>query len=98
MTAGREPAGAPVGGQVLIFEGRLSESDFYSGHPALDFSTFVPRQPTTPVFAAGDGVVFDVGEHSSGAFFVKIRHAVEGMNDYLWNRLRDLLVYTANSC
>lgn len=84
VTFGQEPAGAPVGGHVLLYDGTLSRVDYYSGHPAFDFSTFVRRQPTTPVFAAGDGVVFDVGIHwASGAYYVKIKHTIAGVGDYL---------------
>ncbi len=80
---GREPAEPPIGGSVLMFDGQLSGGDYYSGHPAYDFSTFIPRQPATPVFAAADGVVYDVGQHSSGALFVKLVHAVPDVGDFL---------------
>jgi len=77
VVAGREPAEPPVSGYVLPFTGQLSPQDSYSGHPAFDFSTFVPRQPSTPVFAAADGVVAEAGEDpSSGALFVKLIHTV----------------------
>jgi len=77
VVAGREPAEPPVSGYVLAFTGQLGPQDSYSGHPAFDFSTFVPRQPTTPVFAAADGVVAEAGEDpSSGALFVKLIHTV----------------------
>ncbi|MBK8985461.1 MAG: peptidoglycan DD-metalloendopeptidase family protein [Chloroflexi bacterium] len=74
---GREPAEPPVGRFMLLFNGQLSNQDSYSGHPGYDFSTFVVRQPGTPVFAAADGVVAEAGEDSSsGALFVKLIHTV----------------------
>ena len=77
VVAGREPAEPPVSGFVLPFTGQISPQDSYSGHPAFDFSTFVPRQPSTPVFAAAPGVVAEAGEDpSSGALFVKLIHTV----------------------
>ncbi|MCI0394513.1 MAG: peptidoglycan DD-metalloendopeptidase family protein [Chloroflexi bacterium] len=83
VTFGREPAETPVAQNILLYNGALSSGDNYSGHPAYDFSTFVYRQPTTPVLAAADGVVYDVGEHSSGALFIKIRHTVPDTGDFL---------------
>lgn len=82
VTFGREPAQAPVGQHILLFDGRLSDHDHYSGHPAYDFSTFVPRQPTTPVFAAAEGTVADVGQHASGALYVKLVHAVPDVGNF----------------
>ena len=77
VVAGREPAELPVGRGLLPFTGQLNAEDSYSGHPGFDFSTFVPRQPSTPVFAAADGVVAEAGtDPSSGALFVKLIHAV----------------------
>jgi murein DD-endopeptidase MepM/ murein hydrolase activator NlpD len=84
VTAGREPADPPIGDDILIFDGTLSGNDNYSGHPAIDFSPFIPRTPTTPVFAAADGQVYDVGIHAaSGAYYVKIKHTVVGVGDFL---------------
>ncbi len=83
VTAGREPADPPIGDNVLIFDGTLSGNDNYSGHPAIDFSPFIPRTPTTPVFAAADGQVVDVNIHAaSGAYYVKIKHTVVGVGDF----------------
>jgi murein DD-endopeptidase MepM/ murein hydrolase activator NlpD len=77
VVAGREPAEPLVGRNMLLFNGQISAQDSYSGHPGYDFSTFTPRQPTTPVFAAADGVVAEAGEDpSSGALFVKLIHVV----------------------
>lgn len=73
---GREPIVAPFGGAILLFNGLLSENDYYSGHPAYDFSPSPPRQATTPVFAAADGLVSEVGTHSSGALFVRLLHVL----------------------
>jgi len=80
---GREPAAAPIGGSILIFDGSTSAVDNYSGHPALDFAPFVRREPTTPAFAAADGIIAAVGEHSSGALFVKIVHTVPGIGNFM---------------
>ncbi len=83
IPGGQEPAEDPVGGQILLYTGQLSPYDNYSGHPALDFSTFVRRQPTTPVFAAADGVITAAGEHSSsGALFVRLKHSVPEAGDF----------------
>jgi murein DD-endopeptidase MepM/ murein hydrolase activator NlpD len=79
---GREPAQPPIGGAILIFDGTLSDFDNYSGHPAYDYAPFVRRQPTTPLFAAADGVIHSVGEHSSGALYVKIVHTVPGIGNF----------------
>jgi murein DD-endopeptidase MepM/ murein hydrolase activator NlpD len=80
---GREPAAAPIGGSILIFDGSASDFDNYSGHPALDYAPFVRREPTTPVFAAADGVIAAVSEHSSGALFVKLVHTVPGIGNFM---------------
>jgi murein DD-endopeptidase MepM/ murein hydrolase activator NlpD len=83
VTAGREPADPPIGDDILIFDGTLSGNDNYSGHPAIDFAPFIPRTPTTPVFAAADGQVVDVNIHTaSGAYYVKIKHTVVGVGDF----------------
>lgn len=79
---GREPADPPEAERVLRYDGQLSERDYYSGHPAYDYSTYVPRTPTTPVFAAAYGVVQSVGECCGGALVVRILHEVEGVGDY----------------
>lgn len=79
---GREPSEPPIGKHVLAFDGVLSETYGYSGHPAYDFSTFEYHQPTTPVFAAADGVVAFVGEGAGGALTVKLNHTVEGIGDF----------------
>ncbi len=76
---GREPAQPPIGGNLLLFDGTLSDFDYYSGHPGYDYSPYVRRQPTTPLFAAADGIIDSVGEHSSGALYVRIRHTVPGV-------------------
>ncbi len=83
VTAGREPFASPIGDRVVIFDGSASELDYYSGHPAYDFMPYVPRTPTTPVFAAADGLVIDVNIHAaSGAYYVKIKHSVVGVGDF----------------
>ncbi len=83
VTAGREPFDSPIGDRILIFDGSASEADYYSGHPAYDFMPYVPRTPTTPVFAAADGLVIDVNTHAaSGALYVKIKHSVVGVGDF----------------
>jgi len=83
VTAGREPFDTPIGDRILIFDGSASELDYYSGHPAYDFMPYVPRTPTTPVFAAADGLVMDVNTHAaSGALYVKIKHSVVGVGDF----------------
>jgi len=76
---GREPAAPPYGGSMLLFDGAVSDYDYYSGHPGYDYTPFVRRQPTTPLFAAADGVIDSAGEHSSGALFVRVRHTVPGV-------------------
>lgn len=84
ISGGLEPAEPPIGGHVLLYDGSLSKYDSYSGHPGLDFSTYEYRQPTTPVFAAADGIIHSVGEHgASGALFVKIKHTVPDVGDFL---------------
>ena len=80
---GEEPAEAPIGKNILLFDGSLNPYFSYSGHPGIDFSTFEYRQPTTPLFAAADGVIYAVGKHSSGALYVKIKHTVQGVGDFL---------------
>ncbi len=83
IPGGQEPAEEPIGKNILIYTGELSAYDNYSGHPALDYSTFVHRQPTTPVFAVADGVITSAGEHtSSGALFVRIKHTVPDFGDF----------------
>ncbi|MBI5564839.1 MAG: peptidoglycan DD-metalloendopeptidase family protein [Chloroflexi bacterium] len=83
VTAGREPFDTPIGDRILIFDGSASEADYYSGHPAYDFMPYVPRTPTTPVFAAAAGLVMDVNTHAaSGALYVKIKHSVVGIGDF----------------
>jgi murein DD-endopeptidase MepM/ murein hydrolase activator NlpD len=83
IPGGKEPAEPPIGKNILIFTGELSPLDNYSGHPALDYSTFVARQPTTPVFAVANGVVTSVGEHTaSGALFVRVKHVVPDVGDF----------------
>ncbi len=82
-SGGLEPAEVPVGKNIVPFDGLLNPYFSYSGHPALDYSTFEYRQPTTPVFAAADGVVFSVGTHgATGALYVKIKHTVQGVGDF----------------
>ncbi|RPI34707.1 MAG: DUF3048 domain-containing protein [Chloroflexota bacterium] len=84
IPGGQEPAESPIGDNVLLFDGSLSEFDAYSGHPGYDYSTYEYRTPSTPLFAAADGVIYAVGEHSaSGALFVKIVHNVPGVGDFL---------------
>ena len=80
---GEEPAEPPIGKNILLFDGSLNPYFSYSGHPGIDFSTYEYRQPTTPIFAAADGVIYAVGKHSSGALYVKIKHTVEGIGDFL---------------
>lgn len=82
IPGGKEPIEEPIGGFILLYTGELSNLDNYSGHPALDYSTFVRREPTTPVFAVADGVITSVGEHSSGALFVRIVHSVPGVGNF----------------
>ena len=79
-SGGKEPAEKPIAENIVPFDGLLNPYFSYSGHPALDFSTFVYRQPTTPIFAAADGVIAAVGTHgASGALYVKINHTVQGV-------------------
>jgi murein DD-endopeptidase MepM/ murein hydrolase activator NlpD len=80
---GEEPADPPIGKNILLFDGSLNPYFSYSGHPGIDFSTYEYRQPTTPIFAAADGVIYAVGKHSSGALYVKIKHTVQGIGDFL---------------
>jgi murein DD-endopeptidase MepM/ murein hydrolase activator NlpD len=81
---GREPSEPPFGGNILIFDGSIhpNASLNYSGHPGYDYSTFVRNTPTTPLFAAADGVIEFVGEGYAGALVVKIRHRVEGVGEF----------------
>lgn len=83
IPGGQEPAEEPIAKHILLFTGENSPYDNYSGHPALDYSTFVHRQPTTPVFAAADGVITSAGVHdASGALFVRVKHTVPGVGDF----------------
>ena len=83
IPGGQEPAEEPIGKNILLFTGENTPYDNYSGHPALDYSTYVHRQPTTPVFAVADGVITSAGEHTaSGALFVRVKHAVPGVGDF----------------
>jgi murein DD-endopeptidase MepM/ murein hydrolase activator NlpD len=78
---GKEPE--QFGGKVLMYDGSLRADIDYSGHPGYDFKTFAYRQPTTPVFAAADGVVEEVGVHgASGALYVRLVHHVTGVGDF----------------
>jgi len=80
---GNEPAEAPIAKNIVPFDGILNPYFSYSGHPALDFSTFVYRQPTTPVFAAADGIIAKVGTHgASGALYVKINHTIQNVGQF----------------
>jgi murein DD-endopeptidase MepM/ murein hydrolase activator NlpD len=84
VPGGQEPAEPPIGANILLFDGSISPNINYSGHPAYDYSTFVRRQPTTPLFAAADGVIHSVGIHgASGALYVKIVHTVPGAGEFL---------------
>lgn len=84
IPGGQEPCEQPIGEKVLLYEGTISDNDSYSGHPGYDFSTFEFHKATTPVFAAADGVIYAVGEHSaSGALFVEITHTVPGVGDFM---------------
>ncbi len=83
IPGGKEPKESPVGQNLLLFDGTLSPYEAYSGHPALDISTFVFREPTTPVFAAANGRIYAVGTHSSGALFVKLVHEVPGVGNFM---------------
>ncbi|HFC11720.1 MAG TPA: hypothetical protein ENJ56_02660, partial [Anaerolineae bacterium] len=83
VTQGREPAQAPVGGNMLLYDGSLVPTG-YSGHPAYDFSPSAPQAGITPLFAAADGVVESVGIHAaSGAYFVRILHTIPNEGNYL---------------
>lgn len=83
VTQGREPAAPPIGANMLRYDGSLVATG-YSGHPAYDYSPFVPRTATTPLFAAAEGVVESVGIHAaSGAYYVRIRHNVPNVGAYL---------------
>lgn len=93
---GREPAQHPIGDHLLLYDGALSDYDYYSGHPGYDYSPYVRRQPTTPLFAAADGVIDSVGEHSSGALFMRIRHQVPGVGSFrttYWHLHPDAFFY-----
>jgi murein DD-endopeptidase MepM/ murein hydrolase activator NlpD/pSer/pThr/pTyr-binding forkhead associated (FHA) protein len=84
VPGGQEPAEPPIGDNILLFDGSFGSNINYSGHPAYDYSTFVRRQPSTPLFAAADGVVHRVGLHgASGALFVKIVHKVPDVGNFL---------------
>lgn len=84
VTQGREPVTSPIGDAVLLYDGTLSQVDNYTGHPAYDFSTFEYMTPSTPVFAAADGVVFEAGEHAaSGALFVRLIHEIPDVGTYM---------------
>lgn len=81
---GLEPFESPAGGSLLLYDGTVSDHDYYSGHPGYDFMPFVRRTPTTPLFAAADGQVFDVGTSGSkSAHYVKLKHHVVGIGDFL---------------
>ncbi len=81
---GNEPGESPIGNNVLMFEGTLDPYFWYSGHPGYDYSTFEYMEPTTPLFAAADGTIYQVGLHgASGALYVKIKHHIEGVGTFL---------------
>ena len=83
VTQGGESAEPPVGGNMLLYTGELVSTS-YSGHPAYDFSPYIPRTATTPLFASADGTVHDVGIHAaSGAYYVRIRHTVPNAGDFI---------------
>lgn len=82
VPGGSEPAEKPIGENILLYDGSLSPYFAYSGHPAYDFSTFEPHKATTPVYAAADGLISDVGEHKSGALVVRITHQVAGVGTF----------------
>ncbi len=80
---GKESPDEPVAKHIMVYWGDNDPYLNYSGHPAMDFSTFVYMQPTTPVFAAADGVIEFVGIHkASGAYNIKIKHTVAGVGDF----------------
>jgi hypothetical protein len=83
LPGGEEPIDPPYVDSMVLFDGSTSQYDSYSGHPGLDFSTFAYQEPTTPVFAAADGEVWMVGIHKSGAYYVKIKHTVPNVGDFL---------------
>ncbi len=84
LPGGQEPAESPIGNNIVPFDGVLNPYFSYSGHPGIDYSTYEYRQPTTPVFAVADGEVFAVGTHgASGALFVRLKHTVLGVGDFV---------------
>lgn len=83
LPGGEEPIDPPYVDSMVMFDGSTSQYDSYSGHPGLDFSTFSYQEPTTPLFAAADGEVWMVGIHKSGAYYVKIKHTVPNVGDFL---------------
>ena len=80
--SGLEPAEPLVGGHTLLFSGQLNNSDNYSGHPGYDFAPEDPRQATTAVLAAADGIITEVGVDESGANYVKLAHLVQDVGNF----------------
>ena len=79
---GLEPAEPLVGGNALLFTGQLNDSDNYSGHPGYDFAPEDPRQLTTAVLAAADGIITEAGVDESGANYVKLAHVVQDVGNF----------------
>ncbi len=80
---GLESPDEPAAKHIMVYWGVNDKNLNYSGHPAIDFSTFEYMQPTTPVFAAADGVVTYVGIHkASGALYITIKHTVANVGDF----------------
>ncbi len=83
LPGGQESPEEPAAGRIMVYWGVNDDGLNYSGHPGLDFSTYEYMQPTTPVFAAADGVITFAGTHrASGALLVKIKHTVAGVGDF----------------
>ncbi|MCZ7671391.1 MAG: M23 family metallopeptidase [Chloroflexi bacterium] len=84
---GQEPAEPLIGGHALRFNGQLAPADIAhnaaaSGHPGLDFAPEEPRQATTAVLAAADGVITEAGIDESGSYFVTIVHVAPAVGSF----------------
>ena len=75
--------GAPVNDTLVLFDGSQSlnkwthpdeEGDYYSGHPAIDFSTFEWGKSTTPILAPAYGTFLAAGTDEYGNNFVWLQH------------------------
>jgi murein DD-endopeptidase MepM/ murein hydrolase activator NlpD len=53
-------------------------ADWYGGHAGIDFAPAQPRQPTTPVLAAADGLLISAENDFTGSNTVRLEHDPDG--------------------